>query len=135
MNYRKIGFMCTVGLAGGGHGVAHTVPKSYLILHPTPPSVIMQKVMYQRYARPDTSQGPIMNRFDAELIGRIRRELVEDESLSIPAQNIKIISQDGLVTLRGRVQSVSERDKVISLAKAVGGEIQVLNELKIMQAE
>jgi hyperosmotically inducible periplasmic protein len=50
------------------------------------------------------------------------------------AQNIKIISQDGKVTLRGPVRSVDDKKSIQAKAVAVAGKGNVTNLLKIAPA-
>jgi hyperosmotically inducible protein len=61
------------------------------------------------------------NRPDRELTKNIRRSIMADKSLSSYARNIKIISQNGTVTLKGPVQSEDEKQSVIEKAVAVVG--------------
>lgn len=58
------------------------------------------------------------NSGDRKLTQDIRRSIMEDKSLSTYAHNVKIISQNGTVTLKGPVKSDEEKQSVI--AKAVG---------------
>src|SRR6185295_17520232 len=46
---------------------------------------------------------------DRELTAEIRRSIVKDDSLSTNAHNVKIMTNDGVVTLRGPVKSVAEK--------------------------
>jgi osmotically-inducible protein OsmY len=61
------------------------------------------------------------NRPDRELTKDIRRSIMADKSLSTYAHNIKIISQNGTVTLKGPVKSEDEKQTVIAKAVAVVG--------------
>jgi osmotically-inducible protein OsmY len=58
-----------------------------------------------------------MNAADQELTRNIRKAIVADKSLSTYAHNIKIVTQDGMVTLKGPVKSEDEKKTV--MAKAV----------------
>ena len=49
------------------------------------------------------------NRSDRELTRQIRRALVQDKSLSTYGHNVKIIAQNGTVTLRDQVKSEEEK--------------------------
>jgi osmotically-inducible protein OsmY len=69
----------------------------------------------------DTADQQKMNAADQELTRKIRQSIMEDKSLSINAHNIKIISQDGAVTLKGPVKSADEKKTVIAKAVAVTG--------------
>ena len=62
-----------------------------------------------------------MNATDRELTKKIRRSIVADKSLSTYAHNIKIVSQDGAVTLKGPVKSDEEKKNVMAKAIAVAG--------------
>ena len=59
-----------------------------------------------------------MNASDRTLTQNIRKAVMADKSLSTYAHNVKIVSQNGVVTLKGPVRSDDERKSV--LAKAVG---------------
>jgi hyperosmotically inducible protein len=61
------------------------------------------------------------NAADQELTRNIRRSIIADKSLSSYAHNIKIISQNGVVTLKGPVKSDSEKQSVVAKAVAVAG--------------
>jgi hyperosmotically inducible periplasmic protein len=73
------------------------------------------------------------NRSDREITQQIRKALVEDKSLSTYAHNVKVITRDGLVTLKGPVQSATEKLTVETKATAVAGESKVTSELAIKQ--
>jgi hypothetical protein len=67
---------------------------------------------------------------DRELTARIRKAIVEDDSLSLYAHNIKIITRDGRVTLRGPVRSTEEKAAVVAKAEAAAGK-SVTDELTV----
>ena len=71
------------------------------------------------------------NRSDRELARQIRRAIVKDKSLSTYAHNIKIITQDGKVTLRGPVRSEDEKNNLQAKAVTVAGQDNVTNHLEI----
>ena len=68
---------------------------------------------------------------DLTLTARIRRAIVKDKSLSTMAHNVKIISRNGEVTLRGPVKSEQEKTTVGSKAQAIAGTDRVDNRLEI----
>jgi hyperosmotically inducible protein len=72
-----------------------------------------------------------MNPTDRSLTQKIRKSIHDDKNLSTYAHNIKIISQDGKVTLRGPVRSEDEKSNLQAKAVAVAGEGNVTNELDI----
>lgn len=62
-----------------------------------------------------------MTAADQDLTKRIRQSIMSDKSLSTYAHNIKIISQNGTVTLKGPVKSDDEKKIVMAKAVAVAG--------------
>ena len=56
---------------------------------------------------------------DVEVTRQIRRGIVRDKSLSITAKNIKIITRDGNVTLRGPVKTETEKEAILAKAKEI----------------
>lgn len=68
---------------------------------------------------------------DTRITGEIRKALVGDSTFSTNAQNCKIITEKGVVTLRGPVNSQSEKDAIEAKAKAVPGVLSVVNELEV----
>jgi hyperosmotically inducible periplasmic protein len=72
-----------------------------------------------------------MNPADRAITQKIRKSLHDDTTLSTYAHNIKIITQDGKVTLRGPVRSDDEKNVIQSKAEAVVGAENVTNNLTI----
>jgi hyperosmotically inducible protein len=66
---------------------------------------------------------------DLEITRNIRRALIKDKTLSIEAHNVTIITRDGKVTLKGRVESEAEKKSVESAAANVAGPGNVENQL------
>jgi hyperosmotically inducible periplasmic protein len=58
---------------------------------------------------------------DRELTRQIRRALIKDKSLSTYGHNVKIIAQQGMVTLRGPVRSEEEKQEIETKAAQVAG--------------
>ena len=52
------------------------------------------------------------NKSDRELARNVRRSLDKDKSLSSYAHNIKVVAQDGKVTLKGPVRSAEEKQAI-----------------------
>jgi hyperosmotically inducible periplasmic protein len=72
-----------------------------------------------------------MNASDREITQKIRKAIHDDSALSNYAHNIKIITQDGKVTLRGPVRSEDEKNDLQVKAVAVAGKENVTNQLEI----
>jgi osmotically-inducible protein OsmY len=68
---------------------------------------------------------------DREITRQIRQSVVKDDSLSTYAHNVKIITQDGHVTLKGPVRSDEEKRAIQAKANEVAGKDKVTNELDI----
>lgn len=68
---------------------------------------------------------------DRKVTAEIRKALVGDSAMSVNAQNCKIITREGVVTLRGPVKSQAEKDAIESRAKSVAGVTSVINELEV----
>ena len=68
---------------------------------------------------------------DLELAARVRRAIVKDRKLSTTAKNIKVITQNGTVTLRGPVRSEMEKADIVQRAKRIAGEDKVNDQLDI----
>src|SRR5215510_12338078 len=71
------------------------------------------------------------NEADRTLTQRVRQAVVDDDALSTNAKNIKIITQNGVVTLRGPVKSDEERQRVVAKAQQIAGDKNVNNQLEI----
>ena len=71
------------------------------------------------------------NPADRETTRKIRRALVQDKSLSTYAHNVKIVTQNGTVTLKGPVRSEEEKNAVIAKATEVAGEGHVVDQLQV----
>lgn len=70
------------------------------------------------------------NKSDVKITAEIRKRVV-DTKMSVNAQNVKIITQDGRVTLRGPVKSADEKKQIQDFAEQVAGPGNVDNQLEI----
>ncbi len=75
----------------------------------------------------DTSRSPQ----DMEMIRRIRSEITSNPSLSLNAQNVKVISQNGSVYLKGFVDDTNERIQVEEIARRFAGNRNVINQTSV----
>jgi hyperosmotically inducible protein len=71
------------------------------------------------------------NRSDRDITQQIRQSIMKDTSLSTYAHNVKIITQNGQVTLKGPVRSEDEKKAIEAKAAEVAGENKVTSELDI----
>lgn len=72
------------------------------------------------------------NPSDRQLTQQIRRPIVQDNSLSTYAHNIKVISQNGKVTLKGPVPSEDEKRTLEAKANEIAGKDNVVSELSVV---
>lgn len=71
------------------------------------------------------------NRSDRDLTQQIRKAIQGDKDFSSYAHNVKVITQNGQVTLKGPVRSEEEKRAVESKAAEVAGEGKVTSELTV----
>jgi hypothetical protein len=81
--------------------------------------------------KPPTADQQKMNPADRAITQKIRKAIHEDTTLSTYAHNVKIITQDGKVTLRGPVRSEDEKSNIEAKAVTVAGQGNVTNQLEI----
>ena len=68
---------------------------------------------------------------DLKITQDIRRALMKDSELSTTAKNIKIITDNGQVTLRGPVKSAQEKAKIDQLARSAAGGAKIDDQLDV----
>ncbi len=72
-----------------------------------------------------------MSAEDTRITADIRKAILADSSMSMNAQNCKVITNKGVVTLRGPVASETEKSAIESKAKSVAGVTSVDNQLEV----
>ncbi|HMC12011.1 MAG TPA: BON domain-containing protein [Pirellulaceae bacterium] len=72
---------------------------------------------------------------DVDITAKIRQRVVNTEGFSINARNVKIITADGRVTLRGPVDSAAEHDKIVQIAHELAGKEMVDDQIEVKKAE
>jgi hyperosmotically inducible periplasmic protein len=68
---------------------------------------------------------------DLKTTQAIRQVLMKDSELSATAKNIKVITTNGRVTLRGPVKTAQEKAKIDQLAKSAAGGVQIEDQLEV----
>lgn len=68
---------------------------------------------------------------DVNLTAEIRRSIMKEKSFSTNAHNIKIIAQNGIVTLKGPVKNETEKTGIEKIASDVAGQSNVKSEIEI----
>ena len=82
-----------------------------------------------------TSGDQSNNPEDIKVTAAIRRAIVADHSLTVTAANVKIITADGIVTLRGPVQTEAEKMKIADIARKEAGKMKVENQLEVKESK
>jgi BON domain len=80
---------------------------------------------------PPTSDKPKVTPSDRAIAEKIRRTIYPDKALATVVRQIKVVVQDGKVTLQGSVRSSEERNTIFTKAVAVAGEGNVINKIEI----
>jgi hyperosmotically inducible periplasmic protein len=84
-----------------------------------------------RSAETKTSGDQSNSSTDLKITQAIRQALMKDGDLSMTAKNIKVITANGQVTLRGPVKTVQEKAKIDHLAKSAAGGAKINNQLDV----
>jgi hyperosmotically inducible protein len=120
--HRHLAWIYAISLAGG------------VVIAQTPPD-------NTKMNKGDGSSGAVtadqqkMNSSDRKLTQTIRKSVVADKSLSTYAHNVKIISQNGMVTLKGPVRSDDEKKTIVAkAAEAAGGADKVTDQMSVEPA-
>jgi hyperosmotically inducible periplasmic protein len=120
-------FLCTGLLLGVGVLMYAQEPNSQ-----TSPAADNTKTNERdRSANAPTADQQKENRSDRDITQQIRQSIVKDKSLSTYAHNVKVITQNGQVTLKGPVQSEGEKKAIEAKAAEVAGENKVSSELDV----
>jgi osmotically-inducible protein OsmY len=88
-----------------------------------------------RNANEPTADQQKSNRSDRDITQQVRKAIMEDKSLSTYAHNVKIITQNGMVTLKGPVRSEEEKRAIEAKAAEVAGGDKVTNEIDVKQKQ
>jgi hyperosmotically inducible periplasmic protein len=72
------------------------------------------------------------NSADVKITANIRSRITGDSSMSVNARNVKIVTSQGKVTLRGPVDSAAEKDAIEVIARDVAGEGNVDNQIEVV---
>jgi len=72
---------------------------------------------------------------DLKLTQTIRKAIMRAKSLSMTAKNVKVITINGKVTLRGPVNTEEEKKRIGHMAQTVAGKTQVENRLEVKSVQ
>lgn len=115
--------------------VAVTVQKPVLPNDPTLPQSEVDRTNtgINVRDRDDSTKTPLdqhENEADIKITADIRSRVIA-ANVSVDAQNVKIITQDGKVTLRGPVHTALEKEKIELIATEVAGKDNVVSQLEL----
>ena len=68
---------------------------------------------------------------DRDVTQLVRQRIVDEDGFSVNAQNVKIITQDGVVTLRGPVATSEEKAQIAAITASANGVKRVDNQLEV----
>jgi hyperosmotically inducible protein len=97
----------------------------------TPAADNTSKNQRDRSGETATSGDQSNSQEDVKITAAIRRAVVGDKSLSMTAKNVKIITANGTVTLRGPVNNDAEKTKIAELAQSAAGNAKIDNQLEV----
>lgn len=115
------GALTTVAVAAHAQAIENSQPQTL-----DPPQLISENGE-QNPALTPMDQGTSAE--DVRTTQSVRQALTNDDKLSINAQNVKIITRDGVVTLRGQVNDAREKTAVVAAAKRAAGVKRVDDQL------
>jgi len=104
--------------------------------HATPPSTAPDNTKVNQRDTSGAAMTPIdqgENATDLKLTQQIRQAVMGDSSLSFTAKNVKIITLNRKVTLRGPVKTAAERSSIEAAARKVAGAGMVDSQLEVNQ--
>ena len=129
LGIRKLFFVMGASMLLSGLGYAAPIP-----LPPTPQQTAPDNTKINKgdaHADAVTADKQKMNTTDRAITQKIRAEIMKDKSLSTYAHNVKIITQDGKVTLKGPVRTQDEKNSVEGKAAAIAGDTNVTSQIEV----
>lgn len=73
------------------------------------------------------------NQSDIDITAGIRKDILAQDGMSVNARNVKVITADGKVTLRGPVDSADEHKTIVEIAKKVAGADKVDDQIEVVE--
>ena len=122
MKYLVTSCLVVIGLSGCS-GTASTDPKA----------VNRDNTGVNARDRDRTAKTPVdqnENKSDVDITANIRKQVVATK-MSVDAHNVKIITQNGKVTLRGPVKTAEEKKQIEDIARETAGASNVTSEIEV----
>ncbi len=123
--------LASAALVGGAIGTVSAAPSDYL---PSSDKSAADNSAQNMRDRGNDTMTPMdqSNRpQDVDLTRRVRQAVESDSGLSTDAKNVKIITVDGVVWLRGPVKSAQEKAEIARAAHNVAGARNVRDEMEV----
>lgn len=68
---------------------------------------------------------------DRELTQQVRKAITQDKSMSTYAHNVKVVTQNGQVTLSGPVRTDEEKQAVVQKAAKIAGQDHIVDQISV----
>jgi hyperosmotically inducible protein len=102
----------------------------------TPPAADNTKVNQRdRNHNEATAEQQKMNPADRQTTKQIRQAIEKDKSISTYGHNVKVITQNGMVTLKGPVRSEEEKKSIEAKAGEIAGADKITSELEVKEKQ
>ena len=131
VSHGKIRTALFAALLMGGWAVVGPKPASAQQTDQTPQPDNSKMNQQDRNPNEPTADQQKADRSDREITQQIRKSITSDKSLSTYGHNVKVITQNGMVTLKGPVRSEEEKKAVEAKAAEVAGADKVTNEIDV----
>jgi hypothetical protein len=103
----------------------------YFITDSRPAADKTRQNVRDRDSRPLTPLDQGNSQADVNITAQIRREIIADSAMTVNAQNVKIITLNGHVTLLGTVNLLAEKNRIAEIADRIASAGKVDNQLEV----
>lgn len=121
----------SAALLGGAIGVVNAAPSDYLPATDKSAADNSAQNVRDRDNNTMTPMDQSNKAEDVDLTRRVRQAVESDSELSTDAKNVKIITVDGVVWLRGPVKTANEKDTIARTARKIAGTRNVHDQLEV----
>ena len=121
----------SAALLGGAIGAVHAAPSDYL---PATDKSAADNSAQNARDRDNNTMTPMDQSNkpeDIDITRRVRQAVESDSGLSTDAKNVKIITVDGVVWLRGPVKTAQEKETIARTAHKIVGAHNVHDQLEV----
>ena len=68
---------------------------------------------------------------DRALTQQVRKAIMQDKSMSTYAHNVKVVTQNGQVTLSGPVRTDEEKQAIVERAAEIAGQDRIVDQISV----